>query len=202
MSGLAQGGWVFLTGMPQAVLENLASPARLSANLALRPRQPDDARDLFLLFNEPDFLETALMRDPFADTGEINHWLDGVQATRRFELVVTGEGRCIAFGALYVHAEHFDHCGTLTMGVRNGFRRQGVGTMLLCALLATARRFAGLAKIALTVLVENEPAIRLYRRHGFAIEGLHRRFARRAHGFCDAYSMAMLLDDFRPALPG
>jgi len=181
--------------MPQALSAIHLPPARHSPKLAVRPRQPDDAGDLFVLFNEPDFLETALMRDPFADAGEINAWLDGVQASRRFELVVTRDGVCVAFGALYVHAEHFDHCGTLTMGVRSGYRGQGIGAALLRALLATARRFARLAKIGLTVLVENAPAIRLYRRHGFAIEGLHRRFARRAHGFCDAYSMALLLDE-------
>jgi putative acetyltransferase len=189
-SGFAQAGCGVLRVMPQASLETHVSP-----KLALRPRQPDDARDLLVLFNEPDFLETALMRDPFADAGEINAWLDGLQASRRFELVATRDGRCVAFGALYVHGEHFDHCGTLTMGVRSGFRGQGIGAALLRALLATAKRFARLAKIGLTVLVENAPAIRLYRRHGFAIEGLHRRFARRPHGFCDAYSMALLLDE-------
>jgi len=181
--------------MPQALSETQFPPPRPSPKLAVRPRQPDDASDLFFLFNEPDFLETALMRDPFADVDEINSWLEGIQASRRFELVVTRDGVCVAFGALYVHAEHFDHCGTLTMGVRSGFRGQGIGTALLRALLTTAGRFAGLAKIGLTVLVENAPAIRLYCRHGFAIEGLHRRFARRPHGFCDAYSMALLLDE-------
>jgi putative acetyltransferase len=179
--------------MPQALLDPHISP-----KLALRPRLPEDAPDLLDLFNEPDFLETALMRDPFADAGEINAWLDGMKASRRFELVATRDGLCVAFGALYVQGEHFDHCGAVTMGVRGGFRRQGIGAALLRALLATAQRFAGLAKIGLTVLVENAPAIRLYRRHGFAIEGLHRRFARRPHGFCDAYSMALLLDEPRP----
>jgi putative acetyltransferase len=167
----------------------------VSRALALRPRARRDAADLFALFNEPDFLQTALMRDPFADIAEINPWLDGVQASRRHEAVVTREGVCVAFGALYAHGEHFDHCATLTMGVRKAHRGQGIGGLLVRALLTTGRRLPGLAKIALTVLVDNEPAIRLYRRHGFVVEGLHRRFARRGAGFCDAYSMALLLGE-------
>jgi putative acetyltransferase len=181
-------------------METQVDSARPSAReMAIRPRQPCDSADLFVLFNEPDFRETALMRDPFAHPGEIGPWLDSIKASRRFELVVTRDGAAVGFGALYVNGEHFDHCGVLTIGVRREVRGQGIGTALLRALLATAQRFAGLAKIALTVLVENEPAIRLYRRHGFAIEGLHRRFARRGQEFCDAYSMALLLDEPAPS---
>ena len=39
---------------------------------------------------------------------------------------------------------------------------------------------------------DNDPAIKLYRRFGFEIEGRHRDFVRRGDSFVDGYTMARL----------
>jgi putative acetyltransferase len=40
--------------------------------------------------------------------------------------------------------------------------------------------------------VDNAPAIALYKRNGFEIEGTHRDFAFRGGSFVDAYAMARI----------
>ena len=83
------------------------------------------------------------------------------------------------------------HSGTLGMGVAASHRGIGVGTALLRATLegAVAR---GLTRIELVVRTDNVPAIELYRRHGFELEGRLRRYVMVDGVAYDALQMARL----------
>jgi ribosomal protein S18 acetylase RimI-like enzyme len=59
------------------------------------------------------------------------------------------------------------------MAVLPEFRRQGLGGRLIRQTLDAARDF-GLRRVELTVRESNTVAIELYRKIGFATEGLHR----------------------------
>ena len=96
------------------------------------------------------------------------------------------------FAGLYLLTERQSHIGWFFLGVREKFRRRGVGAALLRGLLDVADVLAGLQRLQLTVFADNEPAIRLYRRFGFEIEGRHRDFLRREDGPVDAFTMARL----------
>ena len=62
--------------------------------------------------------------------------------------------------------------------------------MQACVDLADNR--LGLTRLDLRVYVDNEPAISLYERFGFEVEGTHRRFAYRNGEYVDAHVMARL----------
>ena len=126
-----------------------------------------------------------------ANQHEVNRWLDGIIATRKFEIVAMSSAKLVGFGGLYVHGDLHDHCGSLMLGVCGSAQGRGVGSTLVAILLATAKLRANLRKVQLTVFTDNAPAIRLYRSFGFAFEGLHRCFSRRGDGYVDAYSMAV-----------
>lgn len=87
--------------------------------------------------------------------------------------------------------ETLRHSGTLGMGVAASHRGIGVGTALLRATLegAVAR---GLTRIELVVRTDNVPAIELYRRHGFELEGRLRRYVIVDGAAYDALQMARL----------
>lgn len=72
-----------------------------------------------------------------------------------------------------------------TIGVHPDFHGQGIGTMLLRALLARADELK--APVTLEVRTDNEPAIRLYERHGFSRIGLRKRYYQPSGA--DAYTM-------------
>ena len=158
----------------------------------IRKREAYDSADLLALFNEPDFLERALMRDRFVNPEQLEQWLAGIVAARRIEIVLEWDGRCVGFGAVYAQGEHFDHCGVLMLGVSSASRGRAFGQTLLVALLQASTRCLRLKKIQLTVLTDNVPAINLYRKNGFVCEGVLRRFVRRGNRYADAYAMAFL----------
>jgi GNAT superfamily N-acetyltransferase len=63
------------------------------------------------------------------------------------------------------------HTAQLTMMVRPGWRRLGIGGALLAALIDWARRHPALSQLSLWVLENNHAAIELYRRHHFVEVG-------------------------------
>jgi ribosomal protein S18 acetylase RimI-like enzyme len=67
----------------------------------------------------------------------------------------------------------YAHVGVLGIALLPEFRRQGIGERLMRQTLDAARDF-GLRRVELTVRESNAVAIRLYKKFGFAIEGLQR----------------------------
>jgi RimJ/RimL family protein N-acetyltransferase len=88
-------------------------------------------------------------------------------------------------------ADAVKHCGSLGMGVMAAYRGQGIGERLLRACLAKAQT-KGMTRVELQVRSDNERAIRLYERLGFAHEGTLRRAMRFDDTYYDALQMSLL----------
>jgi putative acetyltransferase len=84
------------------------------------------------------------------------------------------------------------HAATLGMAVKSSARRQGVGSALLTAGIDLAERWLAVRRIELEVYTDNEPAIALYKKFGFAVEGTLRQYAFRDGKLVDVYVMARL----------
>lgn len=84
------------------------------------------------------------------------------------------------------------HAGEIGMAVRDDWQGQGVGTALLEAAIELADRWLDLTRLDLQVFVDNEPAIRLYEKFGFRIEGTLVRYAFRDGQYVDTHVMARL----------
>ena len=90
----------------------------------------------------------------------------------------------------------------LGMFVVDGHRGAGVGGALLEAVIDWARA-AGAHKISLAAWPTNHPAIGLYARYGFRVEGTRRRHYRRRSGaLWDTVLMALVLDEESGGGPG
>ncbi|MEO8525784.1 MAG: GNAT family N-acetyltransferase, partial [Caldimonas sp.] len=63
---------------------------------------------------------------------------------------------------------------------------------LMQAMCDYADRWMGVLRIELTVYIDNERAIALYRKFGFEIEGRCRGYAMRDGQYVDAFSMARI----------
>lgn len=85
----------------------------------------------------------------------------------------------------------FEHTGTLGMGVLEQYRRKGIGKKLLKKTISKART-QGMERIELEVYASNVPAIRLYEKIGFEVEGVKRR-ARILDGHVDDLVIMALL---------
>ena len=90
--------------------------------------------------------------------------------------------------------EGFRHAGLLGMGLLPPWRGRGLGARMLDECLQQARDF-GLERVELEVYASNTPAVRLYERRGFRLEGRKRR-ARKLEGvYDDILVMALTLPD-------
>lgn len=86
----------------------------------------------------------------------------------------------------------YAHSGVLGMGLLPQFRGQGIGTRLIRPALNAALA-AGLHRVELTVRERNVSAINLYKKVGFATEGIHRDAVHVDGGYEDVVFMAILL---------
>ena len=107
-------------------------------------------------------------------------------------LVALAEGNVVGWCDIYPSAfEGFRHKGTLGMGIIQEYRGQGIGQRLMKAALAAGRRY-GFKRVELDVFASNKPAIKLYKKLGFATEG-RKRNARKIDGrYDDIFVMARL----------
>lgn len=84
------------------------------------------------------------------------------------------------------------HAAWIGMAVRDDWQGKGVGSALLRAALDLADNWLNLVRVELIVFTDNAPAVRLYQKFGFEIEGTQRKCAFRDGKFIDAYMMSRL----------
>lgn len=84
------------------------------------------------------------------------------------------------------------HVGQIGMAVRDDWQGKGVGTALMQAAVDLADKWLSLTRLELIVFTDNAPAIRLYKKFGFTIEGTQVDYAFRDGRYIDAYLMARL----------
>ncbi len=85
----------------------------------------------------------------------------------------------------------FAHAGLLGMGVDAAFRGNGIGHALLRSVLESAKA-RGLTRIELAVREKNLPALALYRKVGFRVEGIKHKGVRLDGEYENLISMAVL----------
>ena len=109
-----------------------------------------------------------------------------------YSLVASVENDLVGSLGLWLdsHSPRRRHVGGMGMAVHDHWQGQGVGTALLTAALELADNWLNLVRLELKVYTDNEPAIRLYQKVGFKIEGMLEKYAFREGRYVDAYSMA------------
>jgi putative acetyltransferase len=112
-----------------------------------------------------------------------------------YSFVAEVEGRVV--GNLGLHIQQVPRrrdVGEFGMSVHDDFQGRGVGSALLATMIDLADNWLGLRRLELEVWTDNAPAVHLYEKFGFVVEGMGRQYARRAGQFVDAYFMARLRD--------
>jgi RimJ/RimL family protein N-acetyltransferase len=94
------------------------------------------------------------------------------------------------------HRIRLAHTGEFGMSVANKYRNQGIGTLLVNCLLDWASNNPSLEKITLSVHQNNEPALAIYKKLQFKIEGTKTREIKYADGsYVDMILMAKFLNN-------
>lgn len=160
------------------------------ASLILRATRPQDAEAIVVMQSLPGF-RAGTLQLPFPSPEAVRARIErrGPEATG---LVATVDGTIIGAAGLERFQGRRGHAGSIGVGVHDAWTGRGVGTALLGAVVDLAERWLGLRRLELTVFADNAPALALYARFGFAVEGRMRAYALRDGVFADVVAMARL----------
>jgi putative acetyltransferase len=162
-------------------------------NIIIRRATPDDAEAFQRIFDQPRALWGTL-QIPFASVEMRRKRLtDAGEGT--YPLVAEVDGEVV--GHLNLHAVQSSsprrrHAGALGMAVRDDWHGRGVGTALMRACVDLADNWLNLHRLELDVFVDNEPAIRLYKKFGFVTEGRLVDYAFRDGQYVDVFMMGRI----------
>jgi putative acetyltransferase len=160
------------------------------ANLIIRAREPTDWQQMASLMDGPK-VRRGTLRMPFTRGDTWRKWLENPPDTMT-AIVAVLDGRLVGSADVTQHRGRQSHSGSIGISVRDDLQGQGIGSAMLGALVDTADNWLNLKRLELTVYVDNEPAIRLYKRHGFEVEGVRRADTFRDGQFVDSLLMARL----------
>jgi putative acetyltransferase len=163
-------------------------------DVRVRSTEPGDYEALQRIFSGPRVVDGTLQL-PLPSAEMWRRRLSG-PPEGTFSLVACADDEVV--GEISLHTSpalwRMRHTASIGMAVRDDWQGKGVGTSLMRAVLDLADNWLNLTRIALHVYVDNAPAIALYRKFGFEIEGTHRRFAFRNGEYVDSYSMARVVN--------
>jgi L-phenylalanine/L-methionine N-acetyltransferase len=81
----------------------------------------------------------------------------------------------------------------ISVMVHDDYHGQGIGSQLLGETIDLADRWLDIKRLELTVFVDNAPAVHLYQKFGFVIEGTLKKYVFRSGNYVDAYTMARIV---------
>ncbi|MBS6035040.1 MULTISPECIES: GNAT family N-acetyltransferase [Pantoea] len=161
------------------------------SEITIRHVMPEDAAALHRIYSQPD-TQANTLHLPHSSLQMWQTRLSTPQPGVRL-LVACMDDEVVGQCALEVpDRARRRHSATLGMGVDERYRQRGVGRALMQEMVSLCDNWLQVSRMELTVFVDNAPAIALYRRFGFEIEGTAKGFAMRHGELIDAYYMARL----------
>ena len=160
-------------------------------DLGIRHSEPEDYEAAHLVYSSPRAMAETL-GVPYASE---QAWSEELARERddNISIVACVHGEVVGHLALSIYmSPRTRHSGHFGIAVRDDWQGKGIGTELMKACVDFADNWLGLTRLDLRVYVDNAPAIALYKKFGFEIEGTHRRFAFRNGEYVDAHVMARL----------
>lgn len=160
-------------------------------DLVVRHTEPEDYKAVHLVYSSPRAMAGTLGL-PFSSDqawrGELDRPRDD-----NVSIVACVRGEVVGHLTLSVYMNpRTRHSGHFGIAVRDDWQGRGIGSELMKACVDLADNWLGLTRLDLRVYVDNEPAISLYKKFGFEVEGTHKRFAFRNGEYVDAHVMARL----------
>jgi putative acetyltransferase len=108
------------------------------------------------------------------------------------ELVACIGGEVVGMAGIHRQFGRRAHVADIGISVHDDWHGKGVGTALFTALTDLADNWLNISRLQLGVFCDNAPALALYKKFGFEIEGTERADVFRDGAYVDGYVMARL----------
>jgi len=165
------------------------SKGAIMSKIVVRHVTPDDAAALHRIYSQPD-TQASTLHLPHSS---LQMWQTRLATPQpdAYLLVACIDEEVVGQCALHVETRpRRRHVASLGMGVDERYRQRGAGTALMREMVSLCDSWLQVSRMELTVFVDNGPAIALYQRFGFEIEGTAKGFAMRQGELIDAHYMA------------
>jgi L-phenylalanine/L-methionine N-acetyltransferase len=144
--------------------------ATTPATVIIRAREPGDWEEIARLTELPK-VRWGTLRLPFTSK---EHWRRMMEAPQegRTGIVAVLDGHIVGSAGFQQSKGRRSHVAELYVWVHDDHCGRGIGSALTAALLDVADNWLNLKRLELTVYVDNEPAIRLYKKLAVLIHGV------------------------------
>lgn len=157
----------------------------------IRPLHPDDLSDLYALWRRSAVCRTTLQL-PSQEIGRTQERMENPPAGGH-RLAAIADNHLIGLVTVFQdQTARMAHSAHLGMMVHPDYWGIGVGSQLMAAILDIADNWLNLKRVDLEVNVDNPPAVHLYEKFGFVIEGRKRYHSYGDGRWADSYFMARL----------
>jgi putative acetyltransferase len=162
--------------------------------IQIRHAEPSDLEAIHQIYTQPKVV-WGTHQLPYSPLEKHRQRLSQPQ-DGSFTLVACVDGEVVGHLKLrtFPDSPRRKHVGSIGMGVHDKWQGKGVGTALMEAATVFAEKWLNLSRLALSVYVDNEAGIRLYKKFGFEIEGRMQQDSFRDGQFVDVYLMGRVKD--------
>ncbi len=163
------------------------------AEITVRHTEPSDFEAVQRIFMQPRAI-WGTMQLPYPSAESWRKKLEN-PPPGFYSLVACAGDEVVGQSGLHTAAQpRRRHVGAIGMAVRDDWQGKGVGSALMAAMIELADGWLNLTRLELTVFADNAPALALYKKSGFVLEGTHLRHSFRDGALIDAHAMARLRD--------
>ena len=166
--------------------------------MLIREAKPEDAKRLFELMKQVETEAHFMLMEPEERKGSPEQqrvWLERMDKESNSTVLIAEQNDGQLVGYLVViggNAKRVRHSAYLVIGILNEFTGRGIGTNLFQKLEEWSIAH-NILRLELTVVIQNEPGVSLYKKMGFEVEGIKRNSLVIEDTFFDQYYMSKLL---------
>jgi L-amino acid N-acyltransferase YncA len=136
------------------------------ARICLRPLVREDRDQLVKLFRRAAPDDLIHLRDNVQDEAVIDDWIKHLDYSRVFPLVAVANDRLIGDATLHFKRGPLRHVAEVRIFLDKEYRRRGLGTQMLRALIELARK-QGLHQLVAEVVTDQPQVIKAFQELGF-----------------------------------
>ena len=157
-------------------------------SVEIRPMHPDDVNEMHTLWSHPAICRTTLQL-PSQEIGRVRERVETLSPGGH-RLVSVVDGRAVGVITIFQSQNpRMAHTAGLGMMVHPDYWGMGIGSLLMEAILNIADNWLNLRRVELEVNVDNPPAVGLYEKFGFEVEGTARFHTFGDGRWADSYFM-------------